>query len=70
MHILEAEELWWFRAECLRVNDSKAQLLLLDSGKIVTAVLENIREYDPKCDFAPLTTICKIKSTFDARNCI
>lgn len=62
--ILEGEELWWFRGECLRVNDLKAQLLLLDSGKTVTVTLENVRNFDPKCDFEPRTSICKVKSRF------
>lgn len=63
VRILESEELWWFRAECLRVSDSKAQFILLESGKMVTALLKDIREFDPKCNFPSRTAICRIKST-------
>lgn len=61
--VSEDGEFWWFRAECLRVNDVKTQLMLLDSGKTVTLTLDNVREFDAKCDFAPQTTVCKVKST-------
>lgn len=67
MRILESEELWWFRGQCLRVNDVKAQIMLLDSGKPVTVTLDKVREFDEKCDFPPRTAICKIKSTFSSR---
>lgn len=68
VRIVESEELWWFRAQCLRVNDLKAQVLLLDSGKVVTVMLDNVREFDEKCDFPPRTTICRIKSALSAQN--